>query len=197
MTTSKVLVAFLAAGSLMFAGCGESSSGSKAAGASGNGADRAFVADMVPHHQSAIAMAKIAQKRARSAFVKQLAANIIASQAEEIATMRAEDEGLATAGVKKGSLGVPGSMMGMDHDPAMLKSATSFDKAFMEMMIPHHQGAVVMANAELKRGSDPQLKTLAQNIITAQQREIAAMRKQLGTAPPAGHSMKSMNHGAG
>jgi uncharacterized protein (DUF305 family) len=70
-----------------------------------------------------------------------------------------------------------------------------FDAAFMRMMIPHHQGAVEMAKAELKKGKDPQLKTLAQNIITAQEGEITDMRKQLSAAKPATHGMNSMSHG--
>lgn len=69
--------------------------------------------------------------------------------------------------------------MGMDADPASLKTAKPFDRAFSKMMIPHHQGAIEMAEGELKKGKDPQLEALAQKIITAQRREIAEMRKHL------------------
>jgi uncharacterized protein (DUF305 family) len=195
LTTTTTLATILSAGALAVAGCGETNSGGSASDAPGNGADRSFAADMVPHHESAVEMATIAQKRGKSTFVTKLASSIISTQTKEIATLRAEDEGLATAGIKTGSLGVPRHMMGMDHDPAMLKTAKPFDKAFLEMMIPHHQGAIVMADAELKKGQDPQLKALARSIITAQQREIADMRRHLGAAAPATHGTTSMNHG--
>jgi uncharacterized protein (DUF305 family) len=193
MTTSRASAAVVAA-TLIIAGCGESSSGDSGSSTAGNGADRAFVADMVPHHQSAIAMAKIAEQRGKSSFVKQLAANIVKTQAAEIATLRAADKRLAAAGVKAGSLGVARDKMGMDHDPAMLKTAKPFDAEFMKMMIPHHQGAVEMAGAELKKGADPQLKALAQRIISAQQREIADMRKQLGGGDTAPHGALPKHH---
>jgi uncharacterized protein (DUF305 family) len=50
------------------------------------------------------------------------------------------------------------------------------DRDFVAMMIPHHQGAIDMATAELGSGKDPQLRRLARNIIAAQQREIRDMR---------------------
>lgn len=193
MTTTRRLAAFVAGGALMLAGCGESDPGDSGSSAGGNGADRAFVADMVPHHASAIAMAEIALERTRSAYVKDLARDIVATQTAEISTLRTEDEGLATAGIKRGSLGVPAHRMGMDGDVATLETASPFDAAFLELMIPHHEGAIAMAKAELEQGGDPQLKALAQDIITAQQREITGMRKELGTAAPAAHD--AMGHG--
>lgn len=51
------------------------------------------------------------------------------------------------------------------------------DKDFVAHMIPHHQGAVDMAQAELKYGKDPELKRLARNIIKAQHDEIAFMQR--------------------
>jgi len=198
MTIRTFLPALVAAGVLLAAGCGDDdSSGDSASSAAGNGTDRAFVGDMVPHHQSAVEMAKIAQERGQSTFVKQLASDIIKTQTDEIATLRSEDEGLETAGVKKGSLGVPEHMKGMDGDMAKLKTADPFDPAFMEMMITHHEGALEMAKAELKKGKDPELKALAQEIIEAQQREIAEMRKQLGGAGSSDDSTDDESHGSG
>lgn len=51
------------------------------------------------------------------------------------------------------------------------------DKDFVAHMIPHHQGAIEMAQIELKYGKDPELKRLARNIIKAQHDEIAFMRR--------------------
>jgi uncharacterized protein (DUF305 family) len=190
MKYMKILPVLLAAGALTVAGCGDDSSSDTTASAAGNAVDRAFIADMVPHHESAVQMAKIAQERGESAFVKQLADDIVRTQNQEIDVMRREDQTLAEAGIQKGSLGVAEHMMGMDADVASLKTAKAFDKAFITEMIPHHEGAVTMANAELSKGKSTKLKLLAQDIVSAQEREIAAMRKHLGAdAPPASDEM--------
>jgi len=57
------------------------------------------------------------------------------------------------------------------------------DRDFVSMMIPHHQGAIDMAVAELQYGTDPRLKRIAQGIIVEQQQEIAAMRLAAGEMP--------------
>lgn len=70
-------------------------------------------------------------------------------------------------------------MMGDDSDLTTLENATDFDKAFVEEMIPHHQMAVMMAGM-LRGGTNrPEMKKLADNIITAQNREIGQMRQWL------------------
>jgi uncharacterized protein (DUF305 family) len=182
-------------GALLVAGCGTSvSPATSASTATGNATDRAFVAQMIPHHQSAVAMATIAKRRATGAFVTQLADNIVRTQTAEISTMQSAGQRLKAAGVTKGSLGVSEHMMGMHGDVASLNTTKPFDAAFMRMMLPHHQGAVVMANAELKHGMDPALKTLARNIISAQQREISQMRTHLANT---GATSKMGMHGAG
>ncbi|WP_236942836.1 DUF305 domain-containing protein [Ewingella americana] len=58
------------------------------------------------------------------------------------------------------------------------------DNDFVSMMVPHHQGAIEMAQAELRYGKNEQLKRLAQEIIVTQQQEIAAMRLALGQPLP-------------
>jgi hypothetical protein len=60
------------------------------------------------------------------------------------------------------------------------------DRDFARMMIPHHQGAIDMAIAELRYGKDERLRRLAQEIIVDQQQEIAVMHLALGEAAPAG-----------
>lgn len=69
-------------------------------------------------------------------------------------------------------------------DGMAVKPTGDVNRDFAEMMIPHHQGAIDMAVAYLRYGSNEQLKRLAQEIIVAQQQEIAAMRMALGDPLP-------------
>lgn len=172
---------------LVAAACG---SGGGSSSAAGNGTDLAFVSDMVPHHASAIDMAKIAQQRGQSPFVERLADDITRTQQQERTVMIAAKGDLAKAKVKKTPLGVPAHEMGMDMNTDSLKTATPFDKAFIDMMVPHHQGAIRMARVELAKGKSEKLKKLATNIVAAQTREIKAMNahrtKAFGSPSPAG-----------
>jgi len=59
------------------------------------------------------------------------------------------------------------------------------DSDFVAMMVPHHRGAIEMAQAELRHGHNEQLRRLAQEITVTQQQEIAAMRLALGQPLPA------------
>jgi uncharacterized protein (DUF305 family) len=64
------------------------------------------------------------------------------------------------------------------------------DRDFARMMIPHHQGAVDMALAELRFGKDERLRRLAQGIIVEQGQEIALMRSILDGPPPSNAATK-------
>jgi hypothetical protein len=70
-----------------------------------------------------------------------------------------------------------------------VKPSGDVDRDFIAMMIPHHQGAIDMARAELRYGHDERLHRIAQEIIVDQQQEIAAMRLALGEPlPPSSHA---------
>jgi uncharacterized protein (DUF305 family) len=63
----------------------------------------------------------------------------------------------------------------MDMDTATLRDAKPFDRAFIDAMVPHHQGAIRMARAELARGKSATLHKIAEDIVAAQSREIHEM----------------------
>lgn len=69
-----------------------------------------------------------------------------------------------------------GSMMEAMTKSLEGKSGTEFDSAFLEEMIPHHMGAIEMAQMVLKTSKNPELIKLANDIISAQQKEINMMR---------------------
>jgi Domain of unknown function (DUF305) len=66
-------------------------------------------------------------------------------------------------------------MTGMQIQPS-----GNTDEDFVAMMVPHHQGAIDMAQAELQYGQNETLRRMAQEIIVTQQQEIVAMQQALG-----------------
>ena len=157
-------------------------------------------------------MAKAALERSQHSQTRTLANNIVSTQTAEISQLQGIGKEIgaesgkgghdggggheATMGhsnANKGALSVLGlsaQQAGMEHDTQMLSRAKPFDRAFIDMMVPHHQGAIRMARVELARGKNPKLKALAQSIIASQSREITQMnswrRGWYGAASPAG-----------
>ena len=68
------------------------------------------------------------------------------------------------------------SMQSMHESMLSLKPSGNNDEDFARLMLPHHQAAIDMAKAELMQGQDPQMRRLAQEIITDQESEIELMR---------------------
>jgi len=195
---NKALITSSLAAAVLASGCGSSmdhSSHMSGAGtgaamdhqtsangtASGHMTDPMFTAQMIPHHQAAIDMAELAPTRAEHPEVKTLAAAIASAQASEIALMKKvgkENSWDPNAKMQhSGSDGMSQHEMGMDMDVSKLKTAKPFDKAFIEMMVPHHEGAITMAKHELSRGSDSQIQALAERIIASQTLQIKQMKQ--------------------
>jgi uncharacterized protein (DUF305 family) len=144
----------------------------------GKYSDKAFIDAMVPHHQGAIAMAEVALKNAEHEEIIQLSRNIISSQQaeiEELKSIKQEEFGTSNVPMEMSSEQMRG--MGMMMDPQQLANQKPFDEAFIDAMIPHHQSAIEMAQVALENSDNPKIKDLAQNIISAQQREIEQMRE--------------------
>lgn len=175
--------------------------------ASHNAQDAMFAQMMIVHHQGAIEMADLASTRAGSTQVKDLAVKIKAAQQPEIdemkAWLKAWGEPLAMPEMGSGSSPSPSDMSGMGmstpmptdgsdmssmpgmtpQDMAELKAATgpAFDKAFLTLMIQHHQGAIDMAKQEQSGGNDTKAKELADSIVNSQSKEIAEMQADLAS----------------
>lgn len=150
----------------------------------GREADVMFTQQMIPHHQQAVTMADLALDPAHEASpaVRDLATRIKTAQAAEIADMKAW---LAAWGADP----VSGDMM--DHDGMGMMSAASmtaleqakgptFDRLWLEGMIQHHEGALMMASHIADRGEDAQVQQLSEAIDQSQTAEIAEMKQLLG-----------------
>lgn len=163
--------------------------------------DQAFLRGMVPHHERAVEMAEMALEKGEHKEIKRLAEEIISAQESEIAQMKRAHQRIFGSALKPsemshGDLGLSQKEAGMDMDMTMLEDAEEFDRAFIDMMIRHHQGAIRMAHVELARGADGELKELAQAIVDAQTKEIDDMNSwrmdwygkvsPSGSAPEAG-----------
>jgi hypothetical protein len=65
-----------------------------------------------------------------------------------------------------------------------IKPTGDIDRDFVAMMVPHHQGAIDMSQAELRFGRNAQLRRVAQEIIVDEMQQIALMRLAVGEALP-------------
>lgn len=147
-----------------------------------NEADVSFAQMMIPHHEQALEMAELADGRASDAQIKSIAAKIAKAQDPEITTMK----GWLQSWGKPEAMGdMPGMDMGqgMMSDAAMkeLKAmkGTAFDKAFAQMMIEHHSGAITTAEDEQKNGTNADAVKMAKDIVTGQSAEVKQLRSTL------------------
>ena len=195
MRYTRALAAVAAALMLTVAGCSSSSEPSSS-GKGYNDADVDFASDMIQHHAQALEMVDLTLGRDLDPQVVELTDQIRAAQTPEIETMadwlvswdkpvpetsrdhanaHAEDHGASA----EMDADMPG-MMSADEMEALEKaSGAEFQTMWLEMMIDHHEGAVEMAEAEVKDGENSKATRLAEEIISAQQDEISTMKDLL------------------
>lgn len=193
------LAAVLAAAALTLSGCAagmgsESSSPNQSqvgpdVSASFSSMDIMFAQMMIPHHQQALDMGFIALAKSQNEDVLQLATEISSEQEPEIAIMRswlsasgAEDDmghgGHGMADMGHGGHGMDG-MLTEEQMAALLNSSGSeFDELFLQGMIAHHEGAIDMTRMIIN-SSNPEVKALAEAIVSSQLEQIAYMRTLL------------------
>ena len=177
-----VLLVAVAVAALAFAIGRFSTFGAGAAGAlpGTDSPEAGFARDMQVHHAQAVEMAKLVPTRSQNQQVKDLAAAIEKAQAPEMQQMTTL---LAGFGKPAPSATMSHSMPGLMTPQQMTEltglSGAAFDKMWLQMMVEHHQGAITMANDELKNGTNADAKKMAESIVTTQQAEITTMNGML------------------
>ena len=149
--------------------------------------DLRFIDAMTPHHQGAVEMAKEAQQKSKRPEIKQLADNIITAQNKEISQMKqwrkawypkAGDKPMAYHAQMGHMMEMsPEQMKAMMMNTDLGAADAEFDKRFIDAMIPHHEGALTMGKDALSKSKRPEIKKLAQEILTSQQKEIDQMKQ--------------------
>lgn len=135
-----------------------------------------FISGMIPHHQEAIDTARLILAKSTRPEMKQFANAIITAQSAEIGQMQTWLKNW-----------YPGQTNPKPYQPMMRPLETlagdALDRQFLQDMIGHHQGAVMMAKMlqNGKLSQRPEVNQLAQNIVSSQTAEIAQMQTWLKT----------------
>lgn len=139
-----------------------------------NDTDVKFAQEMVPHHEQALTMAKLVDTRTDNPQVIDLAERIEKGQQPEIDKLNGRLKEFGSS--SHGSHGGHGMV---DTTELVALKDAEFDRRWLALMIQHHQGAVTSAREQLEKGADPELKKLAQDVVTAQEKEIHEMQSLL------------------
>ncbi|MDX2775789.1 DUF305 domain-containing protein [Streptomyces caniscabiei] len=148
----------------------------------GEAYDKAFIGDMIVHHEGAVNMAELAMAQASHQEIKDLAATIVSSQSKEIADMKQWQQNWGYP-VSSGHGMHGGSSGGMQEDMAAMGtelqtlSGDAFDRKFLDLMIEHHQQAIDMAKPADTNAQHAEVKDIAKIIIAAQTKEIETMEQ--------------------
>ena len=147
--------------------------------------DKAYLTDMIAHHQGALNMASQARELTTKAEIRTLADAILTSQATEVQQMMdwqqewnysATDSSNPHAGHMMESSGSMGDDMANMESKLNGLSGVAYDKEFLKQMILHHQQAVDMSKYADTNAKHQEVKDLAQTVITTQEKEIADMK---------------------
>ncbi|MEG4802345.1 DUF305 domain-containing protein [Microcoleus sp. ARI1-B5] len=149
--------------------------------------DLRFIDGMTVHHQGAVNMAKDVLNKSKRPEMKKLANNIIAAQNREINQMKQwrktwYAKADSTPMAYHAQMGhmmpmTPEQMQSMMMSMDLGAADAEFDLRFLNAMIPHHEGALVMAEDASVKSKRPEMKKLSQEILTSQKQEIEQMKQ--------------------
>ena len=147
--------------------------------------DLQFIDTMTKHHQMAVTMSDMAVQKASDAKVKEFGRKGAADQKKDIDRLSAWRGQWYPNSVDSASMQLPGtSSMNMDMSHMQNTSGHAFDMMFVDMMIPHHNGAIEMSRDAMQKAQRQELKDFAQETIAKQEKEIAELetwKKSMGT----------------
>lgn len=140
--------------------------------------DIMFAQSMIPHHEQAIEISKLAAKSASNLEIKALAKAIIKAQNREISQMKYWLTATKSPMGMQMDMGMDGMLSANDVKALKALKGAKFDLAFLKAMIAHHQGALKMVSY-LNGSKNSEAKELAKNLILMQSGEITSMKKLL------------------
>ena len=136
--------------------------------------DAAFLSGMIVHHKGAVAMSEEILKTTASPEIRRWGEEIIAAQRREIGEMEALLEKIG------GHDEAAAAEMEAEMDMMMAREMSNdADVNYVELMVPHHAGAIDMSLPALTMSANPQIRKMAEDIIVSQAREIADFRTWL------------------
>lgn len=155
--------------------------GTSASNAAEQPYDLQFIDSMAHHHDGAIQVAEMAVRKTEREELKKFAQKIINDQKKENGQMKTWRDQWYAGKPSAMNMDLPGMKMGgsMSTDHAKMMESIQgkdFDLHFIDMMIPHHEGALKMARELLQKGEHAELKTMANEIIREQEAEIRQMQ---------------------
>lgn len=164
--------------------------------------DAGFARDMQAHHAQAVELAVLVRDRSTDEEVRTVALDILLTQQNQIGQMAgwlstwglpaasseapmawmAGEHGHATATPDDGATGyaaMPGWVSRADLARLTAAEGTDADRLFLELMIPHHEGGVAMAEHAVEQARRPQVVALARTIVASQERELTVLHDML------------------
>jgi uncharacterized protein (DUF305 family) len=131
--------------------------------------DQTFIQSMIPHHQEAIDTSKIIVSSTNDQDLKAFANQVIIDQTKEVDSMKSWYKALTNSDYKDNGMYM--AMMSSIKD----KTGFELDKEYIKTMVLHHNGAIEMAKKILPISKSPDIKNLANSVITNQANEVSKL----------------------